>query len=1070
MSEEGRLTNEEVARIINQEIKSATDLRKELAVGRSGRWDRYHGRALGNEVAGRSQYISRDVMDTIESMLPFFIRTFLAGDPKVDLRVENKPSWIGKVIMDKIQEMLANGEPSLFVTGYQWFKDGLITDTSYVKIFWDYDEVETTLNMPMITPEQMMQLEQDPAIQVTAGEVTLDGYKDVKAKVKRTISDTLKIIGVPHWEFLHHPDSRFMDDEYPKGMQTKVTLDYLKRVNRAYGGDYFEGLDELTVADMERDLDNSIENEGINAKDYVSDVLVDNDTSESLIEGKEPAGTVELVEWYTRIDIDDDGFLEDVVVYRANNKVIRYEELAGDDDIPFAKLSPIMNCYQWQGIAWSELVIEVQNLKTMLMRRILDMFDFQVSGRYIVSPRSGINRTELLNNVPGASISGDTEGIKDITPRPFDVQTIGILEYIDTIKENRTSITKYNQGMDSSSLNKMLDIETMIPMADGSWKVLKDIVDGDIILGGDGLPTTVLRAHEIYTPDSAYRLTFSSGESVIACGDHLWRTKQRTVNEWKVLSTKEIIENGTHYKDACRLRNKWQIPRVKRPMTGKEKELPLDPYILGVWLGDGNRCQAQIGTPDEYVAGRLEQWAAEHGNRLTAHECKNSPGCFQYSIVSNGGEPMTTTLRKMNLICNKHIPEEYFSASYSQRLELLRGLMDTDGTPSRGNGVEWAQNVGRLADDFVRLVESVGGWPSVSVVEHGYEGFSNGGEYVRVHFSLTDNPFSLPRKAAKVPGRKEMIDVQYITSIEPVEPVLMRCLTVDEQNGTFCCGKRFTVSHNTASGIQMIQSAAMQRMELIARIFAETGLKEMYRKSAKLVQKYIREPFMANVHGNKVQITPDMLQGKIVARVNMGVEAAVGIQEGQKILQVFGFLAQANQMYPGIMDPKSVHNLATRYVSSLGFSNVEDYLTDLEGFVKGIQQNMQQQMQMQQMQMQQMQQAEQAKMAIEQAKLAIDQAKVALERDKNKGEQQVDQAKVAIDRGYLQLEEWEKRTDFMLERMKLRQDAAQDRKDFALDMAKLDIDITDKMFARGVQRGNNRAAAGQQRREIMANG
>jgi len=728
MSEEGRLTNEEVATIINQEIKSATDLRMELAAGRESRWDRFHGRALGNEMAGRSRYISRDVMDTIESMLPFFIRTFLAGDPKVDLVVKNKPTWIGKVIMDRIQEMLADGEPSLFVTGYQWFKDALITDTSYVKIFWDYDEVETTLSLPMITPEQMMQMEQAPDIQVTSGEVTPDGYKDVTAKVKRTISDTLKVIGVPHWEFLHHPDSRAMDDEYPKGMQTKVTLDYLKRVNRAFGGDYFEGLDDLTVADMERDLDNSIENEGINAKDYVSDVLLDTETSETLMEGKEPAGTVEFVEWYTRVDIDSDGFLEDVVVYRANNKVLRYEELKEGEDIPFAKLSPIMNCYQWQGIAWSELVIEVQNLKTMLMRRILDMFDFQVSGRYVVSPRSGINRTELLNNVPGASISGDTEGIKDITPRPFDVQTIGILEYIDTIKENRTSITKYNQGMDSTSLN------------------------------------------------------------------------------------------------------------------------------------------------------------------------------------------------------------------------------------------------------------------------------------------------------------------------------------------------------HTATGIQMIQSAAMQRMELIARIFAETGLKEMYKKAGKLLQRYVREPFMAKVHGNDVQITPDMLQGTITAKVNMGVEAAIGIQEGQKILQVFGFLSQANQMYPGIMDPKSVHNLAARYVSSLGFSNVDDYLTDLQSFVQGVQQNMQQQMQMQQMQMQQMQQAEQAKMAIEQAKLAIDQAKVALERDKNKGEQQVDQAKVAIDRGYLQLEEWEKRTDFMLERMKLRQDAAQDRKDFALDMAKLDIDITDKMFARGVQRGNNRAAAGQQRREILANG
>lgn len=152
--------------------------------------------------------------------------------------------------------------------------------------------------------------------------------------------------------------------------------------------------------------------------------------------------------------MDDDGYLEDVVCWIVDDRhLIRWEKNR-DGIIPMSVMSPILDCYKFLGISYAELVIEVQNLKTMIMRRILDNYAYSNNGRWLVRPGAGVDVTALLDNTPGDVVWGEPDAVKDLAPKPFHPGVLGLVEYADTVRENRTGVTRYNQGMDAQSLNK----------------------------------------------------------------------------------------------------------------------------------------------------------------------------------------------------------------------------------------------------------------------------------------------------------------------------------------------------------------------------------------------------------------------------------------------------------------------------------------------------------------------------------------------------------------------------------------------------------------------------------------
>jgi hypothetical protein len=327
----------------------------------------------------------------------------------------------------------------------------------------------------MLDRQQMMMVEESDELELLEYTDNGDGtYSDVDVMVEELEEEGVEANNIPHWDALVSKDAKYMNDEYGKGYKTKVTLDYILRVNEQFADEgrssgssnktgnrgssknFFVGLDKLKyylTNDRSMDdgeyvayMDGAEDSSGVTS---VSSYLGDGDPD--ALDAKQ---TLSLVQWYTRCDVDGDGMLENIVCWVAEGKVLLRWELNDDDAIMMSAISPIIDCYKLFGIAYTDLIADIQNLKTMIIRRILDNFDFSTLGRTFVKPGGRVPIRELLENIPGDTILMDPEYVRTEYPKPFDSRVLALIEYADSVKENRTGSTRYNQGTDADSLNK----------------------------------------------------------------------------------------------------------------------------------------------------------------------------------------------------------------------------------------------------------------------------------------------------------------------------------------------------------------------------------------------------------------------------------------------------------------------------------------------------------------------------------------------------------------------------------------------------------------------------------------
>ena len=344
---------------------------------------------------------------------------------------------------------------------------------------------------------------------------------------------------------------------------------------------------------------------------------------------------------------------------------------------------------------------------------------------------------------------------------------------------------------------KMLDIEIDILTPNGFVK-LKDIKTGDFIYDEQGEVTKVLKAHEVdFNPDS-YEIEFCNGRKIKACADHLWHTltklDRKSIRRFNsnrngsARTTKEIFETQMQGKEY-----NHSIPYAKK-INMAYNRLPIDPYLLGIWLGDGAAKDGVITTVDnEIIDSFKEQYI------VTAKTHK------EFYIKGLGVE-----LRNSGLLGNKHIPDDYLYGSHVQRLELLKGLMDSDGTINKqGNHCCFDNTNKDLAEGVSFLVASLGMKPILK----GRVGKLNGVEHkycYRVWFKPLINVFNLPRKSERI---KESVNKKSyhhtIKKVVKVDPVPMRCLTVDSPSNLFLVTRDLIPTHNTTLSVYFLYRTAM---------------------------------------------------------------------------------------------------------------------------------------------------------------------------------------------------------------------------------------------------------------------
>lgn len=358
---------------------------------------------------------------------------------------------------------------------------------------------------------------------------------------------------------------------------------------------------------------------------------------------------------------------------------------------------------------------------------------------------------------------------------------------------------------------KALALDTPIPTADG-WKFMRDIQVGDKVFGYSGKQVEVQAVTKVMRNRECAKLTFDNGDTIVCDMDHQWKVETRTRGKGKdqdkalypvsIKTTKELMETqsfnaGNNYHCA---RHKIHIPK---PIQYDEKDLPIPPYTLGAWLGDGSQSRPVITNhpKDIEIVNRIKQEEGEWevGNSYG----KTGTDALNYYIR----KPFEYLLAENNLTNNKHIPEIYLQGSVHQRQELLRGIMDTDGYMTNRGRCEIQLCNEDLIHGVNELLSSLG----IKVNAHlkAYDAKIYGRKVNskwRILFTPPEFPiFHLKRKLdlqmkavekRNSGSHKKHSYYKRIVNIEKVPSVPVKCIQV--KGGMFLCGDTMIPTHNSS--------------------------------------------------------------------------------------------------------------------------------------------------------------------------------------------------------------------------------------------------------------------------------
>lgn len=401
--------------------------------------------------------------------------------------------------------------------------------------------------------------------------------------------------------------------------------------------------------------------------------------------------------------------------------------------------------------------------------------------------------------------------------------------------------------MKSAQIGGPLALDTPIPTLDG-WKQMSELTLQDVVFDEHGEPTQIIGISETFTNRDCYEITFSDNSTIICDDRHKWTVLDTHNYHKKQVKTLTTTQLKSSYKKGRR--NHYAIPVTS--IRTEHIELPIAPYLLGVWLGDGNSSSNQITqTPEDaqevasyinqsnHVAEiRYPKWLkgntaniivdkvirdqeCKRGHRLTPATTWNGNCCRechrQRAVFWKHRKPMEPVIRPKTFFCllrengliqNKHIPPQYLRASYEQRLELLQGLMDSDGTVGTDGRCELTFARESLANDAYELLMTLG---IKATIKQRLEikGFSQGPRKSapKIHYRISflvykDKPvFKLKRKLARMIGRDNRrcseTEHRRIIKIEQVASVPTKCIAVDSDSHLFLAGKSFIPTHNT---------------------------------------------------------------------------------------------------------------------------------------------------------------------------------------------------------------------------------------------------------------------------------
>jgi phosphate starvation-inducible PhoH-like protein len=330
---------------------------------------------------------------------------------------------------------------------------------------------------------------------------------------------------------------------------------------------------------------------------------------------------------------------------------------------------------------------------------------------------------------------------------------------------------------------------------------------GDLVIGSDGLPTPVIGVYPQGRRE-VFNVSAQDGSSTVCCAEHLWfvttTDDRKHGKDGRVLQTQEMIGRLRRHHQ-----HRFELP-VAEPSELESQDVPMDPYALGLLLGDG--CITTATTPsfttkDQELAQALE-------TALPGIELRRK-GKFDYVLRHIDGHrggvivtnPVTATLRELDLAgtrsTTKFVPERYLHNAVDVRLAVLQGLLDTDGGPvtqsDRRCRIQYSTCSNRLADDVVFLVRSLGG---VAYLHHRADS-----HILDIRLPAGVEPFRLGRKRAIYHEHVGASPRRYVESIEPAGEAETVCIQVAAEDSLYVTDD-FLVTHNTLNDAFIILDEA----------------------------------------------------------------------------------------------------------------------------------------------------------------------------------------------------------------------------------------------------------------------
>lgn len=353
---------------------------------------------------------------------------------------------------------------------------------------------------------------------------------------------------------------------------------------------------------------------------------------------------------------------------------------------------------------------------------------------------------------------------------------------------------------------KGLALNTLLPTPFG-WTTMAAVTVGDQVLGSNGVPCNVI-AKSNTKCIGTYVVTFDDGTKVTCDSEHIWwTTTELDRRHNRPPSSRSITEIIDTLKYGGQKQH-W-VP-ISEPLQLPEVELPIAPYLLGAWLGDGHVRGGQISKEDG-----LFDILESDGHELGIRRPYKTEKCVCRTVIG-----LTKALRLAGLQYNKHIPIAYLRGSHHQRLRLLQGLMDTDGTWNIKRKTAVFNSCDKtLALSVEELLVTLGQRPHFA--EFQATGFGKTVTAYAVEFTPRDiKPFRLPHKAEKATQTTKSLAYssrRLIVDVQPGPDVETACIAVDSLDSIYLCSEHMIPTHNSGPNAVLYPQTTMVQLALYAR-------------------------------------------------------------------------------------------------------------------------------------------------------------------------------------------------------------------------------------------------------------